>query len=46
MIMAQLGVGADEALARLRADAFARGRSAYDVAREVLAHRQRFERDR
>ncbi|MFE0806815.1 GAF and ANTAR domain-containing protein [Streptomyces sp. NPDC058794] len=45
MIMAQLGVGADEALARLRADAFARGRSAYAVARDVLALRQRFDRD-
>ncbi|MFC7813382.1 GAF and ANTAR domain-containing protein [Streptomyces sp. NPDC057367] len=45
MIMAQLGVGADEALARLRADAFARGRSAYAVARDVLAHHRRFDRD-
>ncbi|MEU3901112.1 GAF and ANTAR domain-containing protein [Streptomyces sp. NPDC045251] len=45
MIMAQLGVGADEALARLRADAFARGRSAYAVARDVLTHRRRFDRD-
>ncbi|MFI8947636.1 GAF and ANTAR domain-containing protein [Streptomyces sp. NPDC053750] len=45
MIMAQLGVGADEALARLRADAFAHGRTAYAVARDVLAHRRRFTRD-
>nr|WP_308406212.1 GAF and ANTAR domain-containing protein [Streptomyces sp. AC602_WCS936] len=45
MIMAQLRVGADEALARLRADAFAHGRSAYAVARDVLAHRRRFDRD-
>ncbi|WP_461080903.1 GAF and ANTAR domain-containing protein [Streptomyces deserti] len=45
MIMAQLGVGADEALARLRGDAFAGGRTALDVAREVVAHRKRFERD-
>ncbi|MGX1560556.1 GAF and ANTAR domain-containing protein [Streptomyces sp. NPDC055506] len=45
MIMAQLGVGADDALARLRADAFARGRTALEVARDVLAHRTRFERD-
>ncbi|MFC8869973.1 GAF and ANTAR domain-containing protein [Streptomyces sp. NPDC057148] len=45
MIMAQLGVGADEALARLRADAFACGRSAYAVARDVLTHRRRFDRD-
>ncbi|MFC5634059.1 GAF and ANTAR domain-containing protein [Streptomyces bullii] len=45
MIMAQLGVGADEALARLRGDAFARGRTALDVARDVVAHRKRFDRD-
>ncbi|WP_346010736.1 GAF and ANTAR domain-containing protein [Streptomyces sp. SID5910] len=45
MIMAQLGVGADEALARLRGAAFARGRTAHDVARDVLAHRQRFDLD-
>ncbi|GAA2539860.1 MULTISPECIES: GAF and ANTAR domain-containing protein [Streptomyces] len=43
MIMAQLGVGADEALARLRGDAFARGRTALDVARDVVAHRRRFD---
>ncbi|CAL9468022.1 hypothetical protein SUDANB58_02794 [Streptomyces sp. enrichment culture] len=46
MIMAQLGVGADEALARLRAHAFAHGRTAHDVARDVVTHRERFERDR
>nr|WP_217143791.1 GAF and ANTAR domain-containing protein [Streptomyces sp. AC627_RSS907] len=45
MIMVQLGVGPDEALARLRADAFARDRTAYDVAHEVVTHRQRFDRD-
>ncbi|MEU9228537.1 GAF and ANTAR domain-containing protein [Streptomyces massasporeus] len=44
MIMAQLGVGADDALARLRADAFARGHTALDVARDVIAHRTRFDR--
>ncbi|MEU1099724.1 GAF and ANTAR domain-containing protein [Streptomyces tibetensis] len=44
MIMAQLGVGADDALARLRADAFAHGRTAVDVARDVIAHRTRFDR--
>ncbi|WP_344011222.1 GAF and ANTAR domain-containing protein [Streptomyces thermospinosisporus] len=43
MIMAQLGVGADEALARLRGDAFAYGRTALDVARDVVAHRRRFD---
>ncbi|MFF5983807.1 GAF and ANTAR domain-containing protein [Streptomyces olindensis] len=45
MIMAQLGVGADDALARLRGDAFARGCTALDVARDVIAHRRRFDRD-
>ncbi|MFH8975048.1 GAF and ANTAR domain-containing protein [Streptomyces sp. NPDC017890] len=45
MIMAQLGVGADEALARLRADAFARDRTAHDVACDVLTHRRRLDRD-
>ncbi|MDG9726465.1 MULTISPECIES: GAF and ANTAR domain-containing protein [unclassified Streptomyces] len=45
MIMAQLGIGADEALARLRADAFARGRTAHEVACDVLTHRRRFDRD-
>jgi GAF domain-containing protein len=45
MIMVQLGVGADEALVRLRADAFARGRTAHDVARDVLTHRRRLDRD-
>ncbi len=43
MIMAQLRVGADEALARLRADAFARGRTAREVAHEVTSHRHRFD---
>ncbi|MEU3662118.1 GAF and ANTAR domain-containing protein [Streptomyces sp. NPDC032940] len=45
MIMAQLGVGADEALARLRGAAFARSRTVHDVARDVVTHRQRFDRD-
>ncbi|MFD5569916.1 GAF and ANTAR domain-containing protein [Streptomyces cadmiisoli] len=45
MIMAQLGVAADEALARLRGHAFARGLTVLDVAHEVVAHRERFERD-
>ncbi|MGA5894805.1 GAF and ANTAR domain-containing protein [Streptomyces venetus] len=45
MIMAQLGVGADDALARLRGDAFARGCTALEVAHEVVTHRKRFERE-
>ncbi|MFJ8634880.1 GAF and ANTAR domain-containing protein [Streptomyces sp. NPDC093568] len=45
MIMAQLGVGTDEALARLRAHAFAQGRTALDVAGDVVAHRLRFDQE-
>ncbi|MET9395143.1 GAF and ANTAR domain-containing protein [Streptomyces sp. NPDC006624] len=45
MIMAQLGIGSEDALARLRGDAFARGRTAMDVARDVIAHRRRFDQD-
>ncbi|PZG78716.1 hypothetical protein C1I97_36440, partial [Streptomyces sp. NTH33] len=45
MIMAQLGTDAEEALARLRASAFAQGRTALDVAHEVITHRKRFDRD-
>ncbi|MFJ7075394.1 GAF and ANTAR domain-containing protein [Streptomyces sp. NPDC098781] len=45
MIMAQLGVGTEEALARLRAHAFAHGRTALDVAGDVVGHRLRFEGD-
>lgn len=43
MIMAQLGVGTDEALARLRAHAFAQARTAVEVARDVVGHRLRFD---
>ncbi|MEW2073891.1 GAF and ANTAR domain-containing protein [Streptomyces sp. NPDC013433] len=43
MIMAQLGIGADEALARLRADAFAHDRTALEVALDVVSHRRRFD---
>ncbi|WP_407696834.1 GAF and ANTAR domain-containing protein [Streptomyces dysideae] len=45
MIMAQLGVGADEALARLRAHAFSHSSTALDVARDVVSHRIRFDQD-
>lgn len=45
MIMAQLGVNAEDALARLRGDAFVQGRTALDVARDVVARRRRFERN-
>ena len=43
MIMAQLGIGADEALARLRADAFSHDRTAPEVALDVVSHRRRFD---
>ncbi|MEU1038122.1 ANTAR domain-containing protein [Streptomyces sp. NPDC005551] len=45
MIMAQLGIGPDDALARLRGYAFAHSRTAGSAAREVLAHRKRFHRE-
>ncbi len=45
MIMAQLGVGADEALARLRAHAFVHGRTAREVAHAMVTHRERIDRD-
>ncbi|MEV6167908.1 GAF and ANTAR domain-containing protein [Streptomyces sp. NPDC051954] len=45
MIMAQLGIGADEAMARLRGRAFAQDRTAVDVARDVVAQRVRFDGD-
>ncbi|MFD7812389.1 GAF and ANTAR domain-containing protein [Streptomyces sp. NPDC059785] len=43
MIMAQLDLGAGDALARLRGYAFAHGRTAGAAAREVIAHRKRFD---
>ncbi|MEV0642882.1 GAF and ANTAR domain-containing protein [Streptomyces sp. NPDC050619] len=45
MTMAQLGSDADEALARLRAHAFADSRTVLEVARDVVAHRMRLHRD-
>ena len=39
MLMAQLDIDAAAALARLRAHAYASGRSATDVARDIIAHR-------
>jgi hypothetical protein len=41
MIMAQLGVDADEALARLRAHAFAQDRTALEVAHDVVSRKER-----
>jgi hypothetical protein len=45
MIMAQLSIGTDEALVRLRAHAFAQGRTALDMSRDVVEHRLRFDED-
>jgi ANTAR domain/GAF domain len=44
MLMAQLRIGAPAALVRLRAHAYATGRSATEVARDILERRLRLER--
>ena len=46
MLVAQLGVEPAEALVRLRAHAYATGRSATEVARDILDRRVRFAADR
>ncbi|MFF4505466.1 GAF and ANTAR domain-containing protein [Streptomyces sp. NPDC001401] len=43
MIMAQLGIDAEDALARLRAHAFAQSRTALEVAHDVVSHRERLD---
>jgi len=45
MVMAQLAVDAEEASARLRARAFAQGRTAIEVAHDVISHRERLDGD-
>jgi hypothetical protein len=45
MVLVQLGVSAEEALARLRAFAYAQDRSLIDVARDVIARKLRLESD-
>lgn len=45
MLVAQLDIEPPEALVRLRAHAYATGRSATDVARDILDHRLRLEAD-
>ncbi len=45
MLVAQLGIDPAEALVRLRAHAYAAGRSVTDVARDILDHRLRLEVD-
>ena len=44
MVMVQLGIPIVDALARLRAHAFAEGRSVSEVARDVVARKVRFEK--
>lgn len=46
MVMVQIGGTIGEAMSRLRAYAFAENRGLSDVARDVVARRLRFERDR
>lgn len=46
MVMVQLDVDVTEAMARLRAHAFAQGRSLAEVAHDVVGRRLRLERDR
>ena len=43
MLMAQLGLDAPAALVRIRAHAYATGRSATDVARDIVDHRLKLE---
>jgi hypothetical protein len=45
MVIAQLGVSAQEALVRLRAHAYAAGRTADEVARDIVARRLRLDGD-
>ncbi|MFI6034108.1 GAF and ANTAR domain-containing protein [Streptomyces sp. NPDC051315] len=45
MVMAQRGVASDEALALLRAHAFAEGRTVLDMAHDVVARSTRFDPD-
>jgi AmiR/NasT family two-component response regulator len=45
MLVAQLGVEPTEALVRLRAHAYATGRTATDVARDILDRRLKLEAD-
>jgi hypothetical protein len=45
MVVAQLGIAPAEALVRLRAHAYSTGRTATDVARDILDRRVRLEAD-
>jgi hypothetical protein len=45
MIMAQLGIGSEEALARLRGHAFSHGRTVQEAAEDVISNRRRLNPD-
>jgi hypothetical protein len=45
MVMVQIGGTISEAMARMRAYAYAESRGLGDVARDVVARRLRFDRD-
>jgi len=45
MVMVDLGVGVDEAMARLRAHAYAEGRPIADIARDIVAGKLTLDRD-
>jgi len=45
MLMVDLGVGIDEAMARLRAHAYAEGRAPSDVAKDIVSGRMTLDRD-
>ena len=45
MVMVDLGVGVDEAMARLRAHAYAEGRPIAAVARDIVAGKLTLDRD-
>ena len=46
MVMVQIGGTISEAMARMRAHAFAEGRGLSEIARDVVARRLKFDRDR
>ena len=45
MVMVDLGVGIEEAMARLRAHSYAEGRSIGDVAKDIVAGKLTLDRD-
>ena len=45
MVMVDLGVSIDEAMARIRGHAYAEGRHLSDVAKDIVAGKLRLDRD-